>query len=394
VFFKRCALLVTALVAIASGGHAEQLIDQNTVRLTSPRTSAVGGVHAALADDYTTLFSNPAGLAATESQLRVAELTLGLHGPIFSISSLVFEGVSGDDISELISSPDVSDLLSALYASTEVIGPLSFGYVGEGLGFGVTAGTDVTATSGTSSGVSVSIRERVLLTGGFALPVPIPAAWNGTLDAGVLLKGFVSGEGGFQSSLLDLPDVLGDLGPDLIIDEPFDITTGIGIDAGFRYTYGERLAVGLSAANLVAPTVTNEYASLDAFLDNEQPTGRPDGRIPQDISIGFLYKPPLGPVSRYISDVTLLLDYRDMLDFWVAPETAENPLLKVGVGAEIDMLQVLSVRAGLSQGLFAAGLGVDLSFMKFDISVYGTERSIEPGLDPTYNVAAGFTVSR
>lgn len=389
-YFKKCATLLAALACTAVFVHGQELVDQEAVRLTSPRTSAIGGVHAALADDYTTLFSNPGGLNATPPELRVAELTLGLHGPIFSISSLVFEGISGD-ITELLTSPETASLLSTLYASTEVVGPISFGYVGEGLGFGVTAATDLVATSGVSSGVSISLRERLLLSGGFALPIPLPESWNSTLDAGVLLKGFVAGKGGFQSSLLGLQDVLNDFGPDLFLEQPFDITTGIGVDLGLRYSYGERIAAGLSVANLIAPTVTNRYATLNEFLDNNQPTNRTDGRVPQDLSVGFLYRPPLGFLSRYISDMTLLLDYRDMLDFWVAPSTAENPLLKIGLGTEIQMLEVLAIRAGLAEGLLTAGIGIDFDFMDFDVAVYGSELSIEPGLKPLYNVVVGFT---
>jgi hypothetical protein len=246
------------------------------------------------------------------------------------------------------------------------------------------------AEGGVSSGISFTLSERLLLSGGFALGVPLPASWKGSLDAGVLLKGFILGTSGFSSSVLGLEDVFSNLDSDLFLDEPFDVTTGIGLDVGLRYALQERFAVGLTGQNLLAPTVTNEYASLQAFLDNESPVDRPTGRIPQNLSLGVMYRPPLGVLGRYISDATVLFDYRDILDFWVAPATAENILLKFGTGLEVTMLEVLDVRLGFSDGLLNAGLGLDLNRVDINFALYGSELSTEPGLRPVFNALVGF----
>ncbi|MCF7951454.1 MAG: hypothetical protein K9L57_07460, partial [Spirochaetaceae bacterium] len=81
--------------------------------------------------------------------------------------------------------------------------------------------------------------------------------------------------------------------------------------------------------------------------------------------------------------------YKDIFDFWLYPELANNPILHLGLGAEITVLEILDVRMGLSQGLPAAGIGLDLHYFRLNASMFGTERSTEPGLAPVYNLQLG-----
>jgi hypothetical protein len=214
------------------------------------------------------------------------------------------------------------------------------------------------------------------------------------LDVGFLLKGFFTGRSRFASTILDLPDTVDSLGPDMLTDQPFDLTTGVGVDMGLRYTPVMPLTLGLTVQNLISPAVVNQYSSLQAFLDSEAPTDRVRARIPQNISFGLMYRPALGPIaSRHVSDLKILLDYRDIFDFWVAPRQAENIVMKFSLGTEITLLGLLDVRAGFFQGLPAAGLGIDFGAMEVDVASYGTELSTEPGFRSVYNLAFGVRFS-
>ena len=392
---KRVVLLwlVCVIYAPMQLQAATILLDDNDARLSSPRTAAIGGTHAALADDYTTLFSNPAGFNAVSPRFRFTELTFGLSGPIFTLSSIIFEGMK-TDVTSVISRPDVSELLKSIYAGLNIIGPLSFGYVGEGLGFGVSSDIGMTAVGAGASNLTVNLTNRLLFSGGFALGVPIPESWPGTLDAGMLLKGFITGRAGFSTTILNLPNVLSSLGPDTILNEPFDLTTGIGLDLGLRWAFSSQFAAAFTAANVVAPAVVNKYASLNDFINNNAPTSRPRARIPQNLSVGMLYQPHLGALGRYITDLKLMFDYRDIIDFWAAPASAENPLLKFGLGAELQLLQALDIRAGFSQGLLAAGIGIDMTYFKLNAAMYGTELSTEPGFNSIFNILIGLEFER
>ena len=387
----RLVFVLVALSPAPMGVSAAEILPDDNVFVTAPRTAAMGGVHAAQADDTTSLFSNPAAFRSVEPEFKAAELAFGVSGPVFTVSSIVFEGFSSD-IDDVLTSPDVNSLLQSLYAGFSLVGPLSFAYVGEGLGFGVTASNGVVAEGTGASILDFNIYQRLLMSGGYAARIPLPGTVPGELDAGFLFKGFVTGRSGFSTGILDLPDTLGSIGPGTVLDEPFDLITGVGIDVGTRYAPNQVWAFGLTVQNLIAPAVINQYSSLRAFLENEQPVARPAGRIPQNVSVGVEYTPPLSPgFGRHVSDWKLYFDYRDIIDFWAAPETAENILLKFSLGSEFTMLQVLDIRLGFARGLPAAGFGLDLTRFSLSAAMFGTELTTEPGFKSLYNLLIGVT---
>ncbi len=388
---RRTLLALSLFFAGALVLPAAEIIPDDNVYVPAPRTAAIGGVHAAQANDTTSLFSNPAAFRSVEPEFKAAELAFGVSGPVFTVSSIVFEGMSSD-IDEVLTSPEVNNLLQSLYAGFSLIGPLSFAYVGEGLGFGVTASNGFVAEGTGASVLEFDIYQRLVISGGYAARIPTPGNMPGELDAGFLFKGFVTGRSGFSTGILDLPDTLGSIGPGTILDEPFDLITGVGIDVGTRYAPNQIWAFGLTVQNLLAPAVINQYSSLRGFLDNEQPVARPAARIPQNVSVGVEYTPPLSPgFARHVSDWRLYFDYRDIIDFWAAPETSENILLKFSLGSELTMLEVLSIRLGFARGLPAAGFGLDLTRFTFSAAMFGTELTTEPGFKSVYNLLIGVT---
>jgi len=381
-------LLTLALLLVgATAAHADYFPASRT-RVPSARAGALGGRHAALADDLDSLFSNPAGFATAQEQLRIAELTLALRGPVFTIAGIAIEGMEGE-FEEVLATDRVSDLVRNLDAGVNLAGPLSFGYVGNGLGFGVFNESDIVMGNEGLTTIRFAVRERMIIAGGLGLQVPTGDALPGRLDAGFVLKGFIEGETGFAESLIELPDTISSAGPGLLMEEAFYLTSGIGADIGLLYTPIERLSVGLTAMNVYTPAVRYRYADVGAFTDNAAPEDRETLMVPLELSAGVLYKPPLGYLERHVSDLKLMFDYRDAVDFLVQPENSDNVLLKFSLGAELTLLRILAVRAGFARGLPAAGLGVDFGKLRVDAAMFGTELSPEPGLRSVYNILLG-----
>ena len=379
---------VAAILMLAAGLADAQVDLRDDFVLPSARSSALGGFHATDTEDITVLYSNPAGLAGTQSQFSFSKIGVRLSGPVFTLSSLIVEGVNRG-LEDLLASDAFSGLLTSLYAAGDVAGPLYFGYVGAGLGFGVFNATSFEARSIGSTAVRASVGERLILQGGYAFGVPLPNSWNSELNFGVVLKGLIKGEAELELSVLDLAGG-GDLfGGDLTDSLPLAITSGIGVDIGLRYSLADRFSVGLVGRDAFSPTVRTSYASVNAFLQNEGSTAVAYDYIPFDLTAGVQWRPRLGRLERVISDFRLLLDYRDIFDFLIQAGATPNPLLKIGFGTELTILEILSVRGGFSEGLFAAGLGLDLTVMELDFAMFGSELSLEPGLRPVFNVAFG-----
>ena len=66
-----------------------------------------------------------------------------------------------------------------------------------------------------------------------------------------------------------------------------------------------------------------------------------------------------------------------------------HPLLNIGLGVEVTVLNALTLRAGIADALPALGFGLDLSFMTLDFAVYGRELGLDPGMQPVYAMSLG-----
>ena len=387
---RRTLTLLLSLALLAAGALNASAAE-TAGEVLSTRTTAMGGPHVGLADDLDALFTNPAGLRGATPEVTYLRLTLGLSGPLFDLAQLTTEAMGGTAAEDLLAREDVQDLVNGLYTAIHLLGPVSFGYVGDGWGFGVfnRTGFGVDAR-GTVPTVTASIDEELILAGGYSFRVPLPESLDATLDVGLVLKTFA------RSRFITTQDMLGFLSalsdPSFLLSEPFRLTVGFGADLGLLYTWHRWLSAGFVVQEQPGGALIFDYPSLQGFLDGAEAV-RSTELLPVRVTAGVTVRPPLGGASRYLRDLTISLDYHDMLDFLYQPETATNPILHLGLGAEVVLMEVLSLRAGFYQGLLSAGLGLDLQGVEFDLSVFGRELSTEPGLRPVFNLLLGVQIS-
>lgn len=380
-------MLVVFLLTAGGTVFSQKLTD---IRVPSPRSSALGGRHAALSDDFDSLFSNPAGFQTVSSELSVAELTFRLTGPIFDIAGIALDASSGNGASDLITSPGFQDLMNGLYSQITVLGPISFGYVGRGLGFGFFNTSNIIIANEKPLTITAYMSERLTLSGGYAFPVPFREGSKHSLNIGVLLKGIMEGQVEVDKSFLEFPTLFSSLSPAIITDEPFHFINAIGFDLGVLYSYDNILHFGLTGIDAFTPAMINTYSTLNAFIEGSETPDVSNSIYPAKVNFGFMYTPKLGNLGRVFSSLKLLVDYHDIFDFLIKPSEARNPLLHIGIGTEIGLLEILSIRLGMYQALFSAGLGLDLHFFTLNAAMFGTELSGEPGKRPVYNMMIGF----
>ncbi len=345
------------------------------VQIISPVMSAVGGPHVTMNDGFSSLLNNPASFKSAKPEISIAELTAGLKGPVFDIATMLITS----DLSNL------PTIMQGIYAGLDLLGPLSFGYVGNGLGFGIYNSTISSVASSGPLTVNITMGEEVAICGGYALRIPLGASTPQTLDFGMLLKGTFKGLVDFDESALNILNI----STAAILGEPFDFISGIGFDMGLRYTYKNIFTAGLVGRDVFSPTLHTLYGSLSSFMSGAAPSGSSYGIVPFALDAGVMYAPPILDTNSFVSRLRFFADYFDILDFWLYPSLATNPLLHIGLGTDVTILEILNLRAGFYQGLFSAGLGLDLHYFIFDAAMFGTELSTEPGLHPVYNVQLG-----
>jgi hypothetical protein len=345
--------------------------------MPSARFGGLGGRHAAVGDDFYSLFTNPAAFVDVKDQFSIAEFSISTYGPVFELIDLFREnsGSSGNlDISRIVGP-------GGFAAGFEVGGPLSLGWVGRGLGLGLFNRLKSTAAvSGTK--IRPLLSGEFFLVGGYSFRiVDNNGHW---FDAGFLGKGFFRGILSLEASIFDAASIL-----DNPMDQPFKTHLGLGLDLGLRYTLWENFTAALVCYDVYSPVLVTPYDSMSAFGDKSGPSagGASYATVDRRLDLGFRYRIRSVAIERYISSITIMADYRNFLDlFSLIPR---NPILNVGLGVEVKVLNALSFRFGLTDALPAFGIGLELSFATLDLAIRGKELGLDPGVQPTYALDMG-----
>jgi len=338
----------------------------------SARENAMGGVHAALADDFSSLFSNPAGFAGAKEELSFAELTTTVYGPVFDLIDSVQTFMKTDEL-------DVSGLIgpAGFNAGADIAGPLSFGWVGRGLGFGLFNRSTVHANApGTS--LSAIASEDLMMVGGYAFR--FSPSGNHIFDLGFLGKGYIRGSMALSASIFTVTDLASG---NPLEDKPFFATAGVGLDLGVRYGYSSLFTVAVVCRDAYSPSSVSEYLSAMDFITGETDVISTEyGLISPKLDAGISFTPRFPVLDRYLSGLIVLFDYHDFLDL-MSP-IPRNPILNAALGLELVVLDALSLRAGIADALPSLGLGLDLTFMRMDFAMRGMELGLDPGKNPAF----------
>jgi hypothetical protein len=342
--------------------------------MPSARFSGLGGNHTALADDFYALFTNPAAFIGVEDEFSVSELTLSTYGPVFEILDLIISNSDSQD------NLDLSGVIGekGFAAGFDIGGPVALGWVGKGMGLGLFSRLK---TDAVVSGVRLrpAVAGDILLLGGYSFRVLNKN--DHILDAGFLGKGFFRGAMDMSAPLVEAETLFDDP-----LNNQFKTILGLGFDLGIKYTLAENFSAALVCFDAYSPALISTYSSFKAFQDKERPSGV-YGTIKPRLDLGLAYRIRSEFLERYISNVSILADYRNFLD--LLSLIPRNPSLNIGLGVELMALNALSLRFGVADALPAAGFGLDLSFMRLDCSIYGKELGLDPGVQSVYAVDLG-----
>jgi hypothetical protein len=340
--------------------------------MPSARFGALGGNHAAMSDDFYSLFLNPAAFVDVEAKFSAAEITMSTYGPVFEIIDLARSKTA--DISGLIGP-------GGFAAGFDMGGPLSLGWVGRGLGLGI-FNRIKTAASISGAKLRPLVSAELLLVGGYSFR--IVEKGSHLFDIGFLGKGFFRGALNLEADIFDASSIL-----DGITGKPFRTQLGLGLDLGARYTFRNNLQVALVCYDIYSPVLLTTYSSISDFGDrHSSSTVSSYATVKRRLDLGVKYRIRSKFIDRYFTRLTVMADYHDILDFLsVIPR---NPVLNIGLGVELKILNSLTFRIGLVDALPAVGFGLDLKFMTMDFAIHGKELGLDPGVQSVYAMDLGF----
>jgi hypothetical protein len=248
--------------------------------------------------------------------------------------------------------------------------PLSVAWVANGFGFGL---WDRIFVNANIIGTHIEINSYVdfFLPIGFAFKILDTSAH--TVDAGITVKPFLRG---MVSHKLNIMDMIGDSN-DILDGFSIPLIAGAGFDLGFMYRWDAGLRAGLTFDDIV--TRGGAAASLMG-------TDTKSYYVPFSMNLGLAYDFKIGtfwtdaPSVLANTGITFAFDWRDMTNaFQQNDYTRRNAALDIGMGLQIRVLDIFSVRMGMSEMLPAFGIGFDLGAFAFDAAYYGKELGKEPG---------------
>jgi len=176
-------------------------------------------------------------------------------------------------------------------------------------------------------------------------------------------------------------------------DEPLLVFVGdaVSIDYGMQYTLDLPLPGSLALGLALYDVSSAEYAfTLDDVLTGEEPSDpATDPRVQRELAnINERYQPrasyrfgaayTVPSLLGVFGETGLMVDYVGYQD----PVVDQSTLAGLHVGAQVQLLSLLSVRTGLSQGYPSAGAGLALGLVKIDYAFFGQEEGRIPGQTP------------
>lgn len=369
-------VFLAAAMLAAAAPLAAQSFTPVKPEIVSARLAGFGGAYSALQAGFDTLSTNPAALSTVDREWSVARLAVNASGPLFDFGTVLEADELTTGILDLVSKNE------GIHLGSSITGPIAFGMVDRNFGFGVFNRSVVNASIPSITSANVLVGEELQLVGAYGLDVI--TVKKHAFSVGLQLKGF------FQTFLTKsgtavavLASFTGSDGfkPELI---PTVLATGFGLDAGILYRFGSILNVGVVCRDAFTPVYVSKYATFENYLDGVPAGETKSDLLEPDIDAGVTVQIPVPETWVTISGFRFMMDYRNILDRF--KPASRNPILDAAIGTEIELLDVVSLRAGINDAYLSSGLGLDLTFFTIDFAMYGRELGLEPGKRPLLNM--------
>jgi hypothetical protein len=357
-----------------------------------PGLMAQGGAAVATARGWDSFFTNPAGFSRDGGTFTVLEAGAWLYARPDRLIGIAQEAIAGGVGPGMLTL--VNDEITG--GGFGIGASAGIGYAAKGLGLGMVIVTDSYFWGPTFLGMGGDLTATVGFMGGMSFPLqagPFVIHVGGTLRPMVRIHTLLP-----NADALAFFDNYFNLGMSFIDSlGAANAVYGVGVamDLGAIAELGW-FTFGLSIRDL-GGTVFNysidDFATLAAVFGSElrlPPGAAVSDRyvIPMDVGFGVGFHPKLGKFSN-ILDPSLHVDLTDMVNTIGGAIAGDSSIWKMfHLGAELRILRVLSGWAGLNQGYFTFGAGLDLFVVEINASMFTRELGDFLGDRPS----SGFTL--
>ena len=354
------------------------------------RALGMGSAGVALPGRSDTFYINPAALASNRLQISVPSLQVTMYHLYDMVKTGGFSmaGLTGM----------VSGIQEGYGKLADINAGLSFTTHGFGFGVNTTISLNTFGTKdnyGPQADLFAQVNAAISL--GYGYRFELPAGFS--LDVGALVRfNYLAYTDTFNAS--EFINAMNNGGDVMSIINGKQVMAGFSVpfDIGITANMPLGFSAGLVARNINGKFYMTGFPGYNDFLANPfggEPEVSEEGDSPAeltkfnfssdwslDLGFGWSYD------TWYLSP-TVALDFTDLVGMFTTKDfDFKDFMMHVNVGAEVRVLSFLDVRAGLSQGYWSIGLGLDLWGFKVDAAYYRQEfgeTAGQHGLD-------GFTV--
>jgi hypothetical protein len=370
------AIIAAIVFTTSSLTHAGE---NEEPRITQPiDIISTGGAGIASHGRLGMLFVNPAALGiGDQSDFSILKVGAMANWDLYDYyqiynkldTTLPDYGISGLD------QADLAKLIN-LRAKVGLNGPLSLGYMGNGIGILLYNDFLTSFVIKQSAGIPYvdfgTYLDAGLVVGyGFQLPLPFFIGKFARLYAGVSIKYLNRVK--YEDDRLNIVEAF-DIGMSIAnTSRGVYLGQNIGADAGLTLMFNDQISVGIVIKDFFSTGFT--WAEYNSNLEKvETGSTLPISYFYPSLDIGSAFK--VRWTSYVLSDINLYFDIVNSLDF------SENYWLKLRIGAEATLIKLLILRVGLYEGYPTAGIGISLPLLKINAAFYTEELGELPGTLP------------
>ena len=401
---KKLVIILMVLVLVGSHLFAYAFPNfyypETSFRPISARVEGMGGAGIATATGADAFFMNPANLASRRFSLYLPAVTVTLYNPKAIIDSGMIEDIQNNSDSESFAATMVNKYMGIIKAGRgeALTTDIATSFTGGGFGFGVQIQEQLHTYSSdgqtTSDKLIAEINAAATLGLGFRLNF-IPNILSVDLGASARFtyKAYSDAIGATQIiALMDSDDPA----QKFMAERPVAAGWAVPIDVGVNVNLPIGLRLSAVAKDLNGKYTMNDYTRSGDWINEMMEIAGAEAvytgsagtvtareyTVPWTLDLGFGWVPNLGSFGNILRP-SLSFDVVDVVKLAEEMETDEDAYLNhLKMGAEVKLLSMIDVRAGLNKGYISVGVGFDLLVIHVDAAYSWREFGVEIGDKP------------